>query len=98
MKGIEHLCRAAESVRAPGGDGRDRLRVAAHEFWAAVFHVESWPEPLRSRAERLTGRIFYYGNIDEAVRRMGDRTAAEVSHEIARLADEAEGLARPDAT
>jgi hypothetical protein len=90
MKGAEHLRKASGVLRGGSGDPRDRLRTAAHHFWSAVFHIDSWPAELRPTAEALTGRIFRYGAIDQAVDRMGDKTATEISQELLRLCDDAE--------
>lgn len=96
MQGIDDLRKAKGILHGQTGDGRDRLRVAAHFFWSAVFHSESWPADLRSKAETLTARIFRYGTIDQAVCRMGDATAAEIGGELIRLCEDAERSKTPD--
>ncbi len=90
MKGGENLHQARVVLHDDDADPRNRLRVAAHHFWSAVFHLDSWPASLKSRAEVLTAKIFRYGTIDQAVCRMGDKTAAEISQDLIGLCDEAE--------
>lgn len=93
VRGIEHLREARTALHGQQGDLRDRVRAATHSFRAAVLHVESWPEALRSAAEALTARLSRYGSdsrSDEPVRRMGNRTAGEISQEILRLCDDAD--------
>lgn len=90
MKGAEHLRKACTALRGGSGDPRERLRTAAHHFWSAVFHIDSWPAELRPSPEALTARIFRYGAIDQAVDRMEDATVAEISGELLRLCDDAE--------
>ena len=96
MKGADRLHQARDVLHGGGGDPRNRLRVAAHHFWSAVFHADSWPAALRSHAEALTAKIFRYGTIDQAVCRMGDKTAGEISRDLLRLCDEADGRTPPD--
>lgn len=90
VRGIEHLREARTALHHHEGDLRERLRTAAQRFRAAVFHAESWPESLRATAEALTAKIFGHGKAEEPVRRMGDKTAGEISQEILRLCDDAE--------
>jgi len=95
VRGIEHLREAREALYGPQGTARDRLLAAAQQFWTAAFHVESWPETLRTRAESLSAKIFRHGKIEESVSRMGDKTAAEVSQELLGLCDDAEQFDAP---
>lgn len=96
VKGIEHLREARTALYGENGDLRDRLKAAAHRFWSASFHVETWPSGLRTKAEALTARLFRHGKIDDAVGRMGNKTAGEISQDILRLCDEAEREDAPD--
>jgi hypothetical protein len=93
VRGIEHLREARAALHGPIGAQTDRLRAAASSFRAALFHVESWPDALRSAAEALTAKLARYGigwQHEEAVRRMGDRTAGEISHQMLQLCDDAD--------
>jgi len=93
LDGIEKL-REAKALVAGDGLDRARLRAAAHLFWSAEFHCDSWPAELRSGAEALTAKIFRHGPIDQAVVGMSHEAAAEVKGLLLRLCDEAERLAR----
>jgi len=92
VRGIEHLREARAALHGETGGAKDRLLTAATSFRAALFHVEMWPDALRSAAEALTAKFARYGGDrhDDAVRRMGDRTAGEISHEMLRLCDDAD--------
>ncbi len=94
VRGIEHLREARGVLYGESGDLRDRLRAAASGFRAAVLHAGSWPEALRARAESLSSRLFHGGGTkpEEAVRRMGDKTAAEISIDLLGLCDDADGF------
>lgn len=74
MDGIEHLRRAREELKRPGGTARARLRVAARRFWQAVFDFESWPPPLQGRAAGILRRLFQGGVIDDTVRNASSGT------------------------
>lgn len=92
VRGIEHLREARAALHGQSGAAKDRLLTAATSFRAALFHVEMWPDALRSAAEALTAKFARYGcsRHDDAVRRMGDRTAGEISNEMLRLCDDAD--------
>jgi hypothetical protein len=92
VRGIEHLREARAALHRETGAPKDRLRAAASSFRAALFHVETWPDALRSAAEALTAKLARYGfgRHEEAVRRMGDRTAGEISHQMLQLCDDAD--------
>lgn len=92
VRGIEHLWEARGLLHKQEGDLKERLRAATRSFRAAALHVESWPDALRSAAEALTARLSKYGSDkpDETVRRMGNRTAGEISQELLRLCDDAD--------
>jgi hypothetical protein len=92
VRGIEHLREARTALHGQSGGAKDRLLNATTSFRAALFHVEMWPDALRSAAEALTAKFARYGSDrhDDAVRRMGDRTAGEISHEMLRLCEDAD--------
>lgn len=92
VRGIEHLWEARGLLHKQEGDLRERLRAATRSFRAAALHVESWPDALRSAAEAITARLSKYGSEkpDESVRRMGNRTAREISQDLLRLCEDAD--------
>ncbi len=100
VRGIEHLREARAALHRETGAPKDRLKAAASSFRAALFHVESWPDALRSAAEALTAKLARYGigRHEEAVRRMGDRTAGEISHQMLQLCDDADRHHREQAS
>lgn len=95
VRGVEHLRVARQELADRGHGIRERLSAAARQFWLAVLQAESWPAGLRERAEALSARVCPSGRVDQAVVRMGDRTAAEISREMLGLCDEAEAAEKP---
>ncbi|MBA3313944.1 MAG: hypothetical protein H0T47_11760 [Planctomycetaceae bacterium] len=90
MEGIEHLRRARQELKRSDGTARARLRVAARQFWQAVFDFESWPPPLQGRAAGILRRLFTGGVIDETVQNASSGTIETLSDEIEAFSEEAE--------
>lgn len=92
VRGIEHLREARAALHGAEGDVRDRLQAAVRGFRAAVLHAGAWPAGLREKAEAVTARLFREpnGKPEDAVRRVGDKTAGEISLDILGICDDAE--------
>lgn len=82
MDGAKQLQQAREILNEQGRDPRESLRLAAHEFWKAAFHLPGWPETLQQQAQDLYPYIILQGSIDSTIARLDDAGVAEARQKL----------------
>ncbi|HUG91890.1 MAG TPA: hypothetical protein VML55_13715 [Planctomycetaceae bacterium] len=69
-------------------DGNRQLLIgAAHEYWAAAFEPEEWPEPLRTSHVRICTLIFNKGNIRASIEALDEPAAHLAAADLLTLAN-----------
>lgn len=91
MEPIAHLRKAKQAIQSEGS-AKSRLQTAAHEFWNALFDLETWPPELREGAQHITSVILADGCIGETVNRMDEETAQETLQRLSDFCDKAESI------
>lgn len=90
MDGAEQLQMAREILARQDLVGRESLRLAAHEFWKAVFHLPSWPEPIQRQAQELYPYIVIRGSIDSTIAELDEATIEQARQKLTAFCDAVE--------
>lgn len=93
MKGIDRLRNARDLLARRHGGGtpnRRDIEAAAQEFWAAMFHYDTWSDELQDRADRIKRRLFSDGIISETVLNMSETQLEQTANELLEFIDAAE--------
>jgi hypothetical protein len=88
MDGLNHLCKAAQTLGEDGAPFPERFLSAVDDFWAAVFDIDGWPPHLLNRGEGTVDRILALRLPRPNPAEIDGAAAKAIAEEIVRLAND----------